>query len=264
MIHFKIICRWLFCKTHINVLYLILSDVLYMKILHISLTVILFVIILNIMPESVLGLDHCSNSEKYPQNLESIFGNSNTTELVYNDSKVVLEQTIQKTTYKIKENITVARGLVNMGNQNVTIYHWNPVILTEAKYDDGNHAWPPDNQGGFVLGANALRNETLKPQILNSVNTLPVTLTLYYPGNYTVISMAWIKFNSSNTGRFNGMPLWSKPLQITVLPEKYVQNETNSSVSKIPEFPLAIPILLIGIMSILVFYRMKSSSKFRI
>ena len=224
----------------------------------------LFAVILYVIPDSVFGSDHDSNSEKYPLNLESIFGNSNTTELVYNDSKVVLEQTTQKTTYYMKENITVTRGLVNMGTQNIMIYHWNPVILTEAKYDDGSHAWPPGIQGGFVLGANALRNETLKPQIPNSAKTLPVTLTLYYPGNYTVISMAWIKFNSSNAGGFNGMPLWSKPLQITVLPEKYVQNETNSSVSKIPEFPLAIPILLIGIMSILVLYRMKSSSKFRI
>jgi len=49
----------------------------------------------------------------------------------------------------------------------------------------------------------------------------------------------------------------SKPLQITVLPEKYVQNETNSSVSKIPEFPFVIPIFLISVVLVIVFYRIK-------
>jgi predicted secreted protein with PEFG-CTERM motif len=42
-----------------------------------------------------------------------------------------------------------------------------------------------------------------------------------------------------------------------VLPEKYAQNETGSSMSKIPEFPFAIPILLISIVSAIVFHRIK-------
>ena len=160
---------------------------------------------------------------------------------------------------RIGENITVIRELVNIGNQNIISYHWIPVMFTEAKYQNESHAWPDTYPEGFVLGGNPLRSETLKPNIPNSVNAPPVIFTLDSPGNYTILSMAFIKFDSNDIVGFHGIPLWSKPLQITILPEKYMQNETNTSIQKIPEFPFAIPILLISVISILAFYKMKSS-----
>jgi len=71
-------------------------------------------------------------------------------------------------------------------------------------------------------------------------------------GNYTIQASTTV---SSINGTCDTV-IYSQPIDLTLISpnNKYVT----------PEFPFAITILLIGIMSILVFYRMKSSSKFRI
>jgi hypothetical protein len=66
------------------------------------------------------------------------------------------------------------------------------------------------------------------------------------PGQYTLRAVGEILGDVNGT--CTGVPLWSQPVDLTVLPEE-----------KVPEFPFTIPILLAGITSILVFYRLKSS-----
>lgn len=51
------------------------------------------------------------------------------------------------------------------------------------------------------------------------------------------------KVYQDTLGLSDGVSLWSKPLQITVLPEE-----------KVPEFLFAIPMLLICVISVIVFY----------
>ncbi len=65
-------------------------------------------------------------------------------------------------------------------------------------------------------------------------------------------SPACVKPNTENILIERG---WAKPIQITVLPEKYAQNETDPSTSTAPEFPFTMPILLISIILLIIFYR---------
>jgi len=66
------------------------------------------------------------------------------------------------------------------------------------------------------------------------------------PGSYTLTAIGQIlgDVNGTCTRVF----LWSQPVDLTVLAQ-----------DKVPEFPLAVPILLISIISVIAFYRMKSS-----
>lgn len=65
--------------------------------------------------------------------------------------------------------------------------------------------------------------------------------------------------NSQTSPTDQFLQVGTQPVDPTIFPEKYVQNETDSFTSTIPEFPFAILVLLVSIMSILIFYRMKFS-----
>lgn len=194
--------------------------------------------------------------------LENLFGNSTTTELEYENSKIILTQSTSKTIFNIGESIVVNSNLLNTGNHNVTIFHWTPAISLELKNKNGTLVGMVG--GGFVLGGNILLNETLKPAIPNPVDIMPTTLAppnthiaparfvVSKPGNYTITSVALIRFDQNDTGSFKGIALWSKPLQITVLSEQHVQNET------IPEFSFTIPVLLASITSLIIFHRTRN------
>jgi hypothetical protein len=199
---------------------------------------------------SVLFGCHMSFGTSLPQ--PSYSDDSNRTELVYGNNTITLEQEVPKTTYKLGEEVTVKPYLVNNGNQNVTVYYWKPSIFAHL-YQDGQTLSAED---GFIPEDNSLRNQTLLPHIPNSLDTLPFHFlpskaakpnfaTTFWPGNYTIMSKAWIRFDSNESNTFKGIDLWSKPLQITVT------NET------IPEFPFAIPVFLVSITSLIIFYRIK-------
>lgn len=197
----------------------------------------LHLLIIVILCTSLIIVNHEVFANNYGSGLEYFYGNSNTTELEHDNSKIILEQTTLKTKYKIGEKIIVTSNLINTGTQNIIIYHWTPAISTEVKDENSKIAWLYG--GGFVLGGNPLRDEMLKPNIPNPVNTLPVTFSLDDPGNYTIISMAWIKFDSNDPGDFKGIALWSKPLPITILPEKY--HPDTSNMSPLQQFLAGIP-----------------------
>ncbi|MDE1767649.1 MAG: hypothetical protein KGI27_15455, partial [Thaumarchaeota archaeon] len=85
------------------------------------------------------------------------------------------------------------------------------------------------------------------------------TPKLYGSGNYTLISVALFTFNTHTENVNADEILWSKPLQITVLPEN-TQTEAYSSMQNSPEFPFVIPVFLASIASLIAFYRIKFRS----
>jgi hypothetical protein len=233
----------------------------------IAFSLVILAIILFFVPSAVFGLNyHPMNlSKTFDGTLENLYGNLNTTELDYQNSKIVLTQSIPKTIYKMGEPIIVNSSLFNTGDHNIVIFHWTSGIATELKYNNGTTA---DVIGGNFILAGPMFEDILKPGIPNPINLVhtttvspnthssPARFLIDKPGNYTLLSAIWMRFDSNNSS-YIGIALWSKPLQITVLPEQYVQNETVSTIPKIPEFPFAVPVLIIGLVSLLVFYRIK-------
>lgn len=182
--------------------------------------------------------------------LEEQFGNTSTTKLVHGDSVLILNQTSQKLAYKIGENITINAELINMGNKTVEVAYCEPWVALEIKDQTGNEVWPNSQ---LTCIPEFYGKKILQPGEHISIRPWGVTFAPYsflqpklsVPGNYTVMSVAVLTFdmNPKNIGSVE--PLWSEPLQIVVLPEK------------VPEFPFAVPMLLIGFVSVIVFYRIK-------
>lgn len=204
---------------------------------------------------------------KYNPTLEDQLGNSTKTKLVHDGAILILNQTIQKLVYKVGENITISTELINIGNKAVDIAYGEPWVALEIKNQNGDEIWP---NSGIASYPEFQGKKTLKPGehiseqpwgLTSAPNIFPNTIRLSSPGNFTAISVAIFRFTTPLENSDSVVPLWSKPLQITILPEEYIQNETNSSMVKIPEFPVTIPILAISLIFLLVFYRMKSSFK---
>jgi len=238
-----------------------------MGILHLSIIIISFLIILS-SSQTVFGQQKNTTngyihygpslqsipsylvSPPYHTTLEKQFGNTTTIKLAHGDSVLILNQTTQKFAYKIGENITINTKLINIGNKTVEIAHCEPWIALEIKDQAGNEVWPNSQMACIP---EFYGKKILQPGESISVQPWGVTFTpssflqprLSIPGNYTVMSVAVFTFdvNPKNVGYVE--PLWSKPLQITVLPEK------------VPEFSFTIPIFLISFVSVIVFYSVK-------
>lgn len=175
--------------------------------------------------------------------LEDQFGHSTQTKLVHNDSILILNQTTQKLTYKMGENITLDTELINIGKKTVEIAYCKPWIALEIKDQTGNEVWPNSQ---LACIPEFLGKVTLQPG--EHINVQPWVASMLPPslhtsGNYTVVSVALFSFGVYNPNSVES--LWSKPLQITILPEK------------VPEFPFAITIFLASITSLILFYRIK-------
>ena len=210
-----------------------------------------------IVSQSAFGKD-----QTYSSTLEEQFGNTVTTKLVHDDSVLILNQTTQKLAYKIGENIAINTELINIGNKTVEIAYCEPWVALEIKHQTGNEIWPnsqlsciPEFSGTKILPP----GEHLSVQpwgVTAAPSTFPPP-RLSIPGNYTVVSVAVFTFDVHAKNLSSIEPLWSKPLQIMVLPEKYVENEINSSMTKLPEFPFAIPVFIASITSLILLYRIK-------
>jgi hypothetical protein len=134
----------------------------------------------------------------------------------YNDSKLLVANIINKTTFKVRETITVIPELTNIGNHTVAISYCGPLFVTliidqHGKIVSPQYAWAcPLIDHSMILA----------PNVSTPGDSYGQIITLDTPGNYTMTSIA----------SFGGIPnttvLWSKPLQITVLPEKYIENQT--------------------------------------
>lgn len=182
---------------------------------------------------------------------------------IYKSNSSTLQQ-VDKITLKYgeynKSGFTMA--VVNTGNKDVTIaYPFASILGMVLNSENGtsvyldHHGISSDNPFAddklWSLTWPEVGSVTLKPgQSVVQYYTLSQpsddNIREYYPpsGNYTISSVARL-FGDVN-GKCTIVYLWSNPAQIIIPPEK------------VPEFPFAVPILIISITSLLIFYRIKS------
>ena len=180
--------------------------------------------------------------------LEDQLGNPTKTKLVNGDAILVVNQTTNKTSYKIGEEIIIIPELINIGNKSVEIGYWEPPFFLEIKNESGDIVWPQSNWIAYIPEFQGVK--TLKPGEQFSARpwaapTSPFpngpSISLSSPGNYTAISVATLTFNTGTSNIGSLEPVWSKPLHITV----------------VPEFPLASIVFLASVTSVILFYRIK-------
>ncbi|MDE1813839.1 MAG: hypothetical protein KGH87_00855 [Thaumarchaeota archaeon] len=153
----------------------------------------------------------------------------------YHGVNLTVINIINKTTFGIGENITVTPELLNHGNRNVTVSYCGPLFVTLTT-DESNKIVSPQYSWACPLFDNEI---TLKPNVPTPGESYGHVITLHDAGNYTIQSIA------SFADPPNQVILWSEPVGIAVVSEKT------------PEFPFAIPVLLIGITSLIIFSKMK-------
>ena len=131
--------------------------------------------------------------------------------------------------------------LYNTQNKTVQLQYFGFKLIS------GNNM-PESKGGGFDLGPHekctlALSNSYSQGALEFKPVNMTIEVSYYYDGKpYTTATpLLTDTYNDSGTWQFDG--------------NKWVFAEQN--MVAIPEFPFAIPVLLTGIMSILVFYRMK-------
>ncbi|HYL65800.1 MAG TPA: hypothetical protein VEU72_01450 [Nitrosopumilaceae archaeon] len=160
--------------------------------------------------------------------LEEQFGHMTQTKLIHDNAILILNQTTKKLAYQSGEDIIVIPELINIGNKKVEIAYCEPLFVLEIKNQTGDVVWPQST--GVVCVPEFHGNITLEPG--EQFGTQPwgpnIFPQLSIPGNYTLTSVALFSFNTNAESWVSIESLWSKPIQITILPEKYVQNETVS------------------------------------
>lgn len=200
--------------------------------------IIVFLFVAVLLPHVVFGQSLTSK----PDTLEDYFGNSTITHIDHGGASIIIKPIYNKTSFKIGEKIAIIPSLVNAGNKSISIFYVPLLFLYEIKDQNGNVVWLHLEDGGHVLempGATVILQPNL-PHVATDkyIENMPV---LYTPGKYDVLTMAYFQLG----GSAHYTSLWSKPLQITVLPEK------------VPEFPFTIPVLLISVASLIVFTRLR-------
>lgn len=178
------------------------------------------------------------------------------TQLAFNNSIITFEQYLNKTTYKTGETIYIYGQLRNVGTHDVYVSYLGPATSSVLKDQNGKLM---DSFGGaYVLDGGPYGNATLYP---NSTTTLsvwdfprtivgggpwslqiqPAVLTADEPGTYYIRSMIDFHYRADlNSEQSKEVTLWSKPLQITVLPETYVQNKQPIEITQVElDSPLA-------------------------
>jgi hypothetical protein len=178
--------------------------------------------------------------------------NTPATQLSYDGSVLIINQTIDKLEYKMGENITIHPEMINIGTTPVTVANGTPLFDIQVMYQNGTKVFDSGYSGMLIVGWGF----TLNPGMTMHDNrtwgwnphaTTPV-IKLDTPGKYTVLTESNISLYDTAEQSSHAIPphpeksLWSKPLQITVLPEKYVQNETSPVI--ISQVELDSPFLL--------------------
>lgn len=143
------------------------------------------------------------------------------TVLAHDGAVLVTNQTIKKLEFKMGERIMLHASLTNIGNKSTSIrYLWNPFFAVVCDksgtpvWANGPN-WPP-------MEYSTNRDKTIKPNESFTGN-IPYAddylnpFELDAPGNYTVYAVADIHEDDESSRIF----VWSKPIQIVVLHEKY-------------------------------------------
>ncbi|NHH97173.1 hypothetical protein DYY66_1674 [Candidatus Nitrosotalea sp. FS] len=172
-------------------------------------------------------------SQPHNPTFEERLGNPTQTWLSHNGTILILNQTSDKPEYKVGENITISTELINVGNKSVNVGYWPPLVVLEIKDQKGALVWPENTNLGIIEENYSV--ETIRPgehlnekpwgngNFTNMSYEMPLP-QLHVPGKYTVVSMALFTFNITTDSRGHREPtglttqLWSKPIQITVLP----------------------------------------------
>ena len=196
-----------------------------MKTLHLSI-IILTVIIILVLATTVFFQPHNPTFEER-------LGNPTQTWLAHNGTILILNQTSDKPVYKVGENITISTELINLGSKSVDIGYWPPLVVLEIKDQKGALVWPENTNLIDFLEINGVETITPgehlseKPWGNGNFTNMPYEMPLpqlHVPGKYSVVSMALFTFNMTTNSRGHREPtglttqLWSKPIQITVLP----------------------------------------------
>jgi hypothetical protein len=176
----------------------------------------------------------------YNPTLEDQFGSATTTKLAHDGSILILNQTSEKWIYKSGDNITIIPKVINIGNKTANLYYPEPSFFLEIKSQDGNLVWPQSAIVAYIPEYGGMK--ALKPGEQYGVKPWttptgpaydPSPIVLSVPGNYTAVSMLSFKFDPNSNDPHSNVYLWSKPVQITILSEKYMQNEASPSIGKI-------------------------------
>ena len=138
------------------------------------------------------------------------------TQINYHGVNLTVTNLINKTTFQVGENITVIPEITNAGNRNVTIGYCGQLFVT-LTMDKSDKIVSPQYSWACPLFSHGV---TLPPNSSTTGEGYGQIITLYTPGNYTIKSIA--SFGDES----NPIVLWSEPIQITILQEKFVQNET--------------------------------------
>lgn len=167
----------------------------------------------------------------------------------YNDAILVVNQTIEKLEYNVGENITVHCALVNIGSNSIIINHLTPLLQSSVTYSNGSTYFPINYPTALIGGDETIGpgNAVTDPNCRPSADNYPIpasSIRINTPGTYHITSFAYFTIHD-NVAPTSFQSLWSKPVQITVLPER------------IPEFSFTIPILLTSFISVILFYRIR-------
>ena len=185
--------------------------------------------------------------------------NTPVTQLSYDGATLIINQTIDKLEYKMGENITIHPEMINIGTAPVTVANGTPLFDIQVMDQNGIKVFDSGYSGMLIVGWGF----TLNPGMTmhdngtwgwNPQATTPV-IKLDTPGKYTVLTESNISLYDTTEEFSHAIPahpeksLWSKPIQITIPPEK------------VPEFSTAIPVFLIGVILLLAIYRFNTNFK---
>lgn len=164
---------------------------------------------------------------------EELLDKPTQTWIAHDGAILILNQTSNKPEYKTGENITISTELINVGNKSVDIGYWPPLVVLEIEDQKGALVWPENANFGILQefygvetimpGEHLSEKPWGKGNFTHLLYEMPLP-QLHVPGKYTVKSIAYFTFNMTTDNRGHRGPtgltqqLWSKPLQITILP----------------------------------------------
>lgn len=193
------------------------------NIARISIGVITVISALTVMVHPIMAIDSfCDQHFDHGPTLSETIGKEHCenpmTQINYHGVNLTVTNMINKTTFQVGENITVVPELTNAGNRNVTIGYCGQLFVTLTMDESDKIVSPQYSWACPLFG----KGVTLPSNSSTTGEGYGQIIALHTPGNYTIRSIA------SFGGESNSIVLWSEPIQITIIQEKYVHNETNS------------------------------------
>lgn len=210
-----------------------------MKTLYLSIIVISFVFVL-ISSQTALGYNETGTTP------EDFYGNP-VYQMDYNGSTLAVTNILNKTTFKEGETITVIPEVTNLGNQTVNVYYDPALFYMDVKDQNGKIVSSSGGGDLLVSFGMTIKPNASSPAYVPAGNAMQKGVFTLTTGKYTITSIA----NIGNFGKpyYPRFYLWSKPIQITVLPEK------------VPEFSFATIVFALSIVSTILLYQFKSKIK---